>query len=383
MAPTPEATDLLCVIRHPVGGIVTYMRYVYRQLDSRRFRVSVVSARETEAQAVFPTLGFAKCEFVRLNDGWGLVRLVAAVVRALFRGNFGLLHSQGATAGAVVAAINLFWRKPHVITFHETFDGNTLRGRMAWLKRRILSYLFSCADRVNVVSEDARRNMLEHFSRMKKVSHKIIVIPNGVDVGYLTASGDEEPDLRSRFNIEPDKIVIGYLGRFMPEKGFPVLIEAMSILVGRGRDDIVVVAVGSGAYEREYRALIRERGIESQFHFLPYQRDVRWILRQATIIAIPSLREAYPLLAIEALVLGCSIVASRCIGLRELLNGTPAEMVTPGDPGALASGIENAATLKQRRRAQEYRQLAEDRFDVRATARQLSAVFREVLASDG
>lgn len=379
-ASRPGTTDLLCVVRHPVGGIATYMRYVYRRLDRSRFRVHVLAASGLEAEAVFPGLGFFDCKFIDMEGIPGLFRIAGGVFRKLVGGKIGLIHSQGATAGAIVSLVNMLWRKPHVITFHETFDDRTLSGRLAPLKREVLSFLFSRANRINLVSEDARCNMLEYFPKLRTREQKIIVIPNGVDIGYLEASDGLGRDLRRDLNIAHGSRVLGFLGRFMPEKGFPVLIDAIAKLVERGRRDVLVVAVGSGAYEREYRALVKERSLENQFRFIPYQSDVRWIFPQLDILVIPSRREAFALVAIEGLVFGRPIVASACIGLREVLAGTPAVLVMPNDPVALADGIEEAIDPLQRDRAESYRVHARKRFDVSVTAQKLAALFEEVLS---
>jgi glycosyltransferase involved in cell wall biosynthesis len=374
-------TDVLCVIRHPVGGITTYMRYVYGRLDRRRLRVTVLAASGSEAESVFPKLGFAHCRFIRMDDAFGLARLGIAVARALMSGKVGLIHSQGATAGAIVSLVNVLWRIPHVITFHETFDQRTLAGRFAWLKRWLLSVLFARASRINLVSEDARQNMLEYFPRLARRQDRIVVIPNGVDIAYLEAPDTGGRNLRRELAIEDGTVVVGYLGRFMPEKGFPVLVKAMEEIVRRGRGDIKVVAVGSGAYEREYRGLVKERGLEEQFRFLAYQNDVRWIFRQIDVLAIPSLREACCLVAAEGLVLGKPVVASSCIGLREVLANTPAVLVTPNDPVRLADGLESAAKPERREQAERYRQTARAQFDAAITAARLSSLFEHVMMS--
>ncbi len=97
--------------------------------------------------------------------------------------------------------------------------------------------------------------------------------------------------------------------------------------------------MGWGAFIREYQAYIREKGLTEYFVFIEFQSDVRWILRQINLLAIPSFREAFGLVAVEGLVSGTPIIASNCIGLREVLKDTPARTFETGNSNALASDI--------------------------------------------
>jgi glycosyltransferase involved in cell wall biosynthesis len=83
----------------------------------------------------------------------------------------------------------------------------------------------------------------------------------------------------------------------------------------------------------------------------------------------------------EAFVLGCPVVASECIGLKEVVRDTPAVVVKQtGDSKGLALAlkevIENGVNLKQD--ALEFVPKARARFDVRRTAADLDALLWRV-----
>jgi glycosyltransferase involved in cell wall biosynthesis len=97
-------------------------------------------------------------------------------------------------------------------------------------------------------------------------------------------------------------------------------------------------------------------------------------------VVMPSLWEAAPLLAMEALTAGCPLVASDGIGLREVVGDAPAIVVQPGDARALTDAMSLVINDQQllEQRARDYAAVAASRFDSRRTASALHSVFTEI-----
>jgi glycosyltransferase involved in cell wall biosynthesis len=278
-----------------------------------------------------------------------------------------------------VSILNLLFHVPHIITLHATFDSATIRGRGVWFKKQVIWFFLSRANVVNVVSSDAKENLIEYFAGAGRYLHKIVVIGHGIDMSFFRQEEGvgAQRQLTAIKGIEDGSFVVGYLGRFMPEKGFPVLIDAIERLVRSpaSTQNLKVLALGWGAYIREYQALISGKGLNEYFVFIEYQPDVRWVLRQIDVLVIPSLREAFSLLAVEGLVCGAPIIASNCIGLREVLKGTPARLVTPGEPAELADAILEMMNVQKRNEARSFMSTAVKRFDVSVAAEKLDVLF--------
>lgn len=374
-------SNILSVVRHPIGGILTYLKYVYPHLDRDRFNITILAPTTPQITAVLNAIPGIRTILFKSQGRWPLVSLFFRITHSLITGSYALWHSQGATAGALMSIFGLAFRRPHVITLHETFDKHFFLGVLAPLKRRILAFLFARADIINVVTADARTNLLEYFPELTSVQDRIVVIHNGVDVTYLTEPLPEILSIHEQLKIPMGPHVLGYFGRFMPEKGFPILIDAMALLARQGQESrYVVVAVGSGAYEREYRSRIAMLGLAASFRFVEYQSDIRGIYRQVDAVVIPSRREAFALVAVEALVMGVPVIASDCIGLREVVQGSPAILVEQGNVESLASGIERSFASDSLRQATDYRQTASETYDSRNTASRLTELFGKSLS---
>ena len=101
----------------------------------------------------------------------------------------------------------------------------------------------------------------------------------------------------------------------------------------------MVVTFGWGGYIREDFALIEQKGLSDYFRQLPGTNDMPAAIRGVDLVVMPSRWEACPLLPMEVLSTGTPIVGTACVGLREVLESTPAKVVAVDDTEALASAI--------------------------------------------
>jgi len=119
--------------------------------------------------------------------------------------------------------------------------------------------------------------------------------------------------------------------RLAPEKGVDVAIEACR------RAGVPLVVAGDGPQAAELRA--RAAGADVRFEGRVDPARLSELRRGAALALVPSrYAEIFPLAAAEAMAAGLPTIASRAGGLVELV--PEPELVTPGDPGALAERIE-------------------------------------------
>lgn len=372
---------LLTVIRHPVGGIRTYLKYTYKYLDPDRYQITVLTVNSQEGKHIKDDLNKFKLEMVEVENNRPEFNLIQALFKLLLIKRFDIIHSQGFTAGILSIVGNSFFKIPHVITSHDVFRNDQFRRTpVGSLKKLIFGYLISRADHIQSVSRDAESNLTEYFPGLARYRSKLSVILNGIDLKTFTSSDDHESRnaFRDRQGLSQNAFVFGFLGRFMPQKGFEYLIDAVDVL---SREDsytgkFTILAVNDGAFIREYKALIDEKKLSNYFLFRRFDPDVCNILKNIDALVMPSVWEAYGLIAAEALLVGCPVIASDCIGLREVVNGTPAMIVKHRDSLSLASAMiefmDNAESITGN--IKKYIPEAKIRFDSRRTAGQLDAL---------
>jgi glycosyltransferase involved in cell wall biosynthesis len=133
------------------------------------------------------------------------------------------------------------------------------------------------------------------------------------------------------------------VGRLAERKGQDVAIKATA-LVRKAGFDAVLTLVGDGypGYEDHVAGLHRlaaEEGVGDATVFAGFQ-DPAPFVAEADVVLVPSRVEPFGLVAVEALLQGRAVVASRVGGLAEIIeHGRTGMLVDPDDPAALAEAV--------------------------------------------
>jgi glycosyltransferase involved in cell wall biosynthesis len=144
--------------------------------------------------------------------------------------------------------------------------------------------------------------------------------------------GGPRPDLAAR------RVVAA--GRLAPQKGFDLLIAAFGEVVA-DHPDWKLRILGSGDRRAELQAMIDARGLADSVELAGATSDIGPELAQASIFALSSRREGFPLVLVEAMSKGLAVVSFACpTGPRDLIedhaNGI---LVPPRDTAAFAAAL--------------------------------------------
>jgi len=371
---------ILCVMRCVVGGIRTYIHYNYPTLAEAGFRFTFVGPEGQSFETFSDELrGWEEPEFVGVPVDGKRFRLCSTVRRLLRTGRFTLIHSQGINTGIQAVLANAGLRIPHVMTSHDVFRPVHAQGFWGPPKLWLLGWILSQIDTIVTVGEEARRNHLEYLPRLAKNPGRVATIRPGIDSKWYAEMDKVNcTALRERFHLDPGAFLIGFLGRFMEQKGFLSLLDALeSLRNDPPRFPYHVVAVGNGDFEREYRRQVQRRGLNSVVSFHDFVPDPRATLRELDLLVMPSLWEALPVLPMEAMAVGTPVLGTDCIGLHEVLTGTPSTMVPAGDSAALARALKSAIENPFSEMAERFCPEARRRFEVKASSAQLLQLFRQ------
>ncbi len=362
--------DLLVVARWPLGGIRTYMKYVYRYLREG-CDITILAASTPEDSALKKDAEEIGARLI-LHESGGKDGLFRMIFSELLRKKYDVIQSQGFISSIQTYFANIFFGVPHILTVHGILEERYLKGRAARIKRRLLSGIIKNIDVVYAVSNDILGHLSENIPGLEASGCVKVVINNGVDLRLFSDSGCAKGAFRNSLGIGPEIFLISFLGRFMPEKGFHHLIDAVEILEGKAAArDFKVLAVGSGAYLDWYRRIIRDKGLEHRFSFIPFQDEVAAIYRDTDAVVMPSVWEAFPLQPMEAMCSGTPLIASDCMGLREAVENTPAVVFKSGDAPALAGAIRELMLHPVDKCFEAFKPAARERFDVCKTAEAL------------
>lgn len=365
-----EQINMLIVVRHPLGGIRTYMRYMFRHFPSN-YRLTILAASTQEDDAIKKDVVEYGARLL-LVDCESISIFAADIFKELRGKKYDLILSQGFISAFTVYFANLIFKVPHILTIHGILEPRFFVGWFSGIKRLLIYRVLRGVTALYGVSNDILNHVLDQIPELKNNGPKTIVIPNGIEVSDFVAENPNVINLREVFDIDPSTFIFGFFGRFMPQKGFDLLLKAVDILRQEcGTRAFKVVAVGSGDYIRELQQNIRDMRIEDRFIFLPFQPQVYQLYPQIDAIVMPSRWEAGPIQPMEVLCMGTPLIASDCIGLRETVAGTPAMVFPTEDVTSLVANMRKCMDNDSTAEFKSFRPHAIERFEVANSARQL------------
>jgi len=374
--------ELLVVVRWPLGGIRTYMRYMYRYLNSS-FNITIIAMSTQEDEALCKDAKALGARLLIVEDPRGFA-FSRRIRHALKKGHYDLIQSHGFISGMFVHfATKLMKRPPHILTVHGILEEKYLNGTLARFKKFLLDKLICNVDVLYGVSNDILGHLENQVPGLQRARCKKLVIHNGIDLETFSQSTSIS-SLRSSWGVAENLFLFAFMGRFMPQKGFDCLFKAVGQLANSVElpKSFKVLAVGSGDYEDWYRNQIDSLGLNEWFVFMPFQADVAAIYREIDAIVIPSVWEACPLLPMEALVSGVPVIGSNCIGMREVLAQTPAEIIQSGNVQALSGAMRSFLIESRKDEFLAFKDEARKRYDVSRSAESLRAYILENLIVD-
>jgi glycosyltransferase involved in cell wall biosynthesis len=177
-----------------------------------------------------------------------------------------------------------------------------------------------------------------------------------------------------------------YVGRLVPEKGQAVLLEALSLLRGRGVR-VGATLVGEGPERGRLEALADRLGVRAHAHFTGAlgQEKIRELYERATVFCLPSFAEGVPCVLMEAMAMEIPVVSTFVAGIPELVeNERTGLLVAPGRADLLADAIERLIAdpqLRYRLGTQGAERVAAE-FSSQGTAEELHAVFTARIAAE-
>jgi glycosyltransferase involved in cell wall biosynthesis len=176
-----------------------------------------------------------------------------------------------------------------------------------------------------------------------------------------------------------DRLEILNVGRLAPVKGQALLIEAIAQLRERGVYAHCRI-VGDGPERAALQSRIDELGLSDSVELTGAvgQDRIRELYAQADVFCLPSFREGLPFVVIEALAMELGVVATRIMGIPELVaHDESGILVTPGRVDQLTDALADLAGDADRRRrlGAAGRAVVERDYSLNRLARELSALF--------
>jgi glycosyltransferase involved in cell wall biosynthesis len=214
-------------------------------------------------------------------------------------------------------------------------------GRSLWLKRAydlaVGQRIVAAAARCVAITDDERADFVARGVPAKRIT----VIPNGIDPQQYALADPARAiaDFRAAHQLGESPFVL-FLGRLNAIKGPDLLLDAFAAIAARFPHHRLVFAGPDGGLQAALAERAREFGLGARVHFAGFVGGAAKAaaLRAASLLAIPSRREAMSIVVLEAGACGCPVLFTDTCGLAAIAQAGAATMVAP-DAAAIASGL--------------------------------------------
>ena len=213
--------------------------------------------------------------------------------------------------------------------------------------------------------------------------HSAFVVPNGIDSERFQAHGEAGQRLRGRWQVTPEQILIGLVGRLAPMKDHSSFLRAAARVVVEN-SSCRFVCVGEGTAERQ-RALEAEAlalGLGESLLWVGHEGEMQGVYSAMDVLVSSSAHgEGFSNVLGEAMACGVPCVATDVGDARHIL-GETGVVVPPRDSQALAQGILKIlreGEVGRRQRGQRARRRIEEKFSVTNMVNSTAALLRTVV----
>jgi glycosyltransferase involved in cell wall biosynthesis len=211
---------------------------------------------------------------------------------------------------------------------------------------------------------------------------RMVVIHNGLDFANFTASTAQIAALRQYCRFAENDVVIGWVGRFHPDKGQENFVKAAAIVVvSHPQAKFLLVGRGCDADNAQLMAWLTECNLQQHFVLLGERSDIPACLAVMTIFCMPSSNEGFPNALAEAMAMGLPCVATTA-GDAAVLAGETAVLVEAEDEHALARGLLEILALPAEQRQQIGRRAKKrvmDGFSIAHTGMRFKTLYQDIL----
>ena len=255
------------------------------------------------------------------------------------------------------------------------------------LKRSILLW----AERIAACCSDVvicnSRSLRERAVALRIApSAKLILLgdgsSNGVDVSRFSPG---RSDVKQRLGIPRDAQVVGFVGRLTSDKGLPELMEAFAQILRQQPDAFLLLVGWFDAAEDALGRAVRAR-VEGHPRIVltGYVADTAPYYRAMDVLVLPSWREGFPNVLLEAAASGVPVIAADCTGSRDAVQHELTGLLVPaGNPAAICESVLRILSDPTIRSSmgEAARRWAVERYDSRKVLSMAVQFYRELLSS--
>ena len=256
---------------------------------------------------------------------------------------------------------------PIITTEHDPF-------KLSFLKNLFKKSNLKKVKTIITVSKNNQKILQKLYPEHKK---KIKVIHNGIDTVWwqsqlLRFTDEDRKKIKEQlFLARENTLIIISIAELHERKGLRYLIEAIPKIVKKF-PNIKLVIVGEGPDRQNLEKLIEKLDIENHTILIGRQKEIPKLLKSSDIFVLPSRREAFGFVLLEAMITGLPVIGSKVGGIPEIINNKNGLMVESENSEKLTNVLLDLVSHPDKRQklAQAGHKTVLEKFDAKKMAKE-------------
>jgi glycosyltransferase involved in cell wall biosynthesis len=356
LGPPEYESTLVCGANQPQGGSMAYF---------------------AEAHAVAPVY---ISELGDALDPITTLRLIRRLYLLMRQHRPDIVHTHMARAGFAGRAAARLAGVPVIV---HTFHGHVFSGEFNPVSTRLFVALERLAarwsDTIITQTQSTRRELAEVYRVTRQ--GRMTILPLGLDLDTFAQTPRGLGGFRREWGIAPDAPLIGIVGRMVAVKNHALFLDAAALIRAQ-QPDARFVIVGDGETRADIEAQLDRLNLRGCVVLTGWQRDIAPLYSDLDVLVNSSDSEGTPTPLIEALTVGCTVVATAVGGVPDLLShGSLGRLVLPGSAESLADAV--LQTLAEPPQGAHARDVMLNRYGIDRLAADLDSLYHGLLAKKG
>lgn len=266
---------------------------------------------------------------------------------------------------------------PMIVTEHDPFE-------LTGFKNAFKKYGLKNVSKIVTVSLENQKLLKKLFPEHKE---KIEVIQNGIDIDWwqsqtLRFTEQQRHEIKTEiFSTNEDTLIIISVAELHERKGLKYLIKAISE-VKEKYPNIKLVIIGEGPDRKNLENLIEDLKLEDHVTLLGRRKEIPKLLKSSNIFVLPSRREAFGLVNLEAMITPLPVIASKVGGIPEIVKDDETGiLVTPENEKELAQALRTLiadSSLREKMAGNGFLRVKEN-FSAQKMAKEYEKLYADIL----
>ena len=285
------------------GGVEAFVMNYYRNIDRTKVQFDFIIDNDSAyvPREEIESLGGRIIEVPPYQHIFQYIKVLTTVLK---KNKYKIVHSNINSLSvfplfcAAIAGVPVRIAHSHSTTNKKEWKKNIIKNILKPFSKLFANQYFCC-------TEHAGRWL---FGNKFFDTGRVIIINNAIDVQRFNFDLNKRNIMREKLNVE-DKIVIGHVGRFIPQKNHERIVEIFYKFHKINKNSVLLL-IGDGKLKGNIEELVKSMNLEESVLFLGQRDDVNDIFQAMDIFLFPSLYEGLGMVLIEAQCSNLECVAS-------------------------------------------------------------------------